>query len=265
MSTFSSMQTGNPVLGGNVFADWARADRRGTTMTVAGTAGKALVLLAIALLTAGFAWDYTDEHGASMPILLGGCVGGLIFAFATVFKPTWAPITGPLYAACEGLVLGAVSVAFETRYQGIVFNAIAVTLGVTLLMFTLYATRIVRVTGPLATGIMAATGAGRWTSSTVGGFFNVSMAPHGLSAIFAADGNSMPSPVRKEMSSSGATTIPKSRWWRMMGPGCSLRGHRRHSNARRLRHQRIEPVMTNRRPKMPAIPVTHSPVSPARR
>jgi hypothetical protein len=40
------------------------------------------------------------------PLALVGVIGGLVFAFATIFKKTWAPVTAPIYALFEGLVLG---------------------------------------------------------------------------------------------------------------------------------------------------------------
>ena len=47
---------------------------------------------------------------------------GLILAMATSFKPVWLPITAPLYAACEGLLLGILSADFEMRYPGLSYR-----------------------------------------------------------------------------------------------------------------------------------------------
>ena len=49
---------------------------------------------------------------------------GFILAIVTSFKPKWSPITAPLYAACEGLLLGILSAYFEMRYPGIVVQAV---------------------------------------------------------------------------------------------------------------------------------------------
>ena len=70
-----------------------------------------------------------------------------------------ARITAPLYAVAEGLVLGAISAAFEAQFEGIVLQAVALTIGVFATMLVLYATGRIRVTARLRTGIIAATGA----------------------------------------------------------------------------------------------------------
>jgi uncharacterized YccA/Bax inhibitor family protein len=53
-----------------------------------------------------------------------------VVALITFFKPTLAPITTPIYAALEGLALGAISALVEMRFPGIVIQAVALTLGV---------------------------------------------------------------------------------------------------------------------------------------
>lgn len=154
------MKSSNPVLSEDVFAHWAAADRRATVMTVEGTAGKALILLMILVATAAVAWNQALEGSRITPILMfGGLIGGLILAFATAFKPTWSPVTAPLYAACEGLVLGAISAFFNQKYQGIVIEAVGLTFGVMFIMLAIYVTRLIRVTPQLTAAIVAATGA----------------------------------------------------------------------------------------------------------
>jgi uncharacterized YccA/Bax inhibitor family protein len=153
------MRTSNPMLAGDVFANWADADRRATVMTVEGTALKALILLAIAVATAAVSWSYAATAGLGLPVLLGGALGGFILAMITAFKPTWSPVTAPLYAAAEGLFLGAISMVINQRYGGIVVNAVALTFGVMFLMLLLYTTRLIRVTQWLRTMIMVGTGA----------------------------------------------------------------------------------------------------------
>jgi uncharacterized YccA/Bax inhibitor family protein len=43
------------------------------------------------------------------PLMLVGMFGGLIFALVTSFKKEWAPVTAPIYALLEGLMLGGLS------------------------------------------------------------------------------------------------------------------------------------------------------------
>ncbi|HLR76381.1 MAG TPA: Bax inhibitor-1/YccA family protein, partial [Balneolaceae bacterium] len=58
----------------------------------------------------------------------------------------------------EGLFLGAVSVMFANVYQGIVFNAVLLTIGIFAVMLFIYRTGIIKVTQRFRMGIVAATG-----------------------------------------------------------------------------------------------------------
>jgi uncharacterized YccA/Bax inhibitor family protein len=94
-----------------------------------------------------------------MPLVGLGLVGGFVLALVTVFKKSWAKVTAPLYAACEGLVLGGVSAIYEARYQGIVLQAVGLTLGTLAVLLVAYKTRAIRATERFKTGVIAATGA----------------------------------------------------------------------------------------------------------
>ena len=151
------------------------AAQRAEVMTVSGTAIKSLMLLGLVLVTASLAWGMTvdairqtgqGQGSALLPILLlGGAIGGLIVAMITIFKPRTSPVTAPIYAALEGLVLGAISALFHERFDAsdtpvtssIVFQAVLLTLSIAASMFALYALRIIKVTQKLRAGIMIAT------------------------------------------------------------------------------------------------------------
>ena len=153
------MQTSNPAFSQTFANNFDYAGTRSTTMTIQGTALKAMVLLAIVMATAAFSWVQSEQSNIAPGLMIGGLIGGLVFFFITVFKPTAAPWTAPLYSACEGLLLGVISRYAEQRFGGIVLQAVALTGGVTFLMLFFYVTGIIKVTGQLVTGIMAATGA----------------------------------------------------------------------------------------------------------
>ena len=153
------MQTNNPAFSENFAQNFEYAGARSTTMTVQGTALKALVLLAIVMTTAAFSWIESGKGNIGPGLLIGSFVGGLVFFFITVFKPTSAPWSAPLYSACEGVLLGVISRYAEMKFQGVAIQAVALTGGVTFLMLFLYVTGTIKVTGQLVTGIMAATGA----------------------------------------------------------------------------------------------------------
>jgi uncharacterized YccA/Bax inhibitor family protein len=155
------MTTSNPAFQGTIYQDWAAADSRGTTMTIQGTAVKTMILLAITAVTAGFAWNEMSSGSELMiPVMIGSAILGFIVAMVTIFKPTWAATTAPIYAAVEGVFLGALSSMIEARgYRGIALQAVSLTMGTLFVMLVLYSTRIIKVTQRLTTGIIAATGA----------------------------------------------------------------------------------------------------------
>jgi uncharacterized YccA/Bax inhibitor family protein len=93
------------------------------------------------------------------PWIIGAWIAGFVVAMVTIFKPKVARVTGVLYAVAEGLLLGAISHLFEVQYKGIVLQAVGLTIGVFAIMLFLYATRVIKVTNKLRTGIIAATGA----------------------------------------------------------------------------------------------------------
>ena len=88
-----------------------------------------------------------------------GLVGGLVTALIIIFKNDWAGPLAPLYAACEGLALGALSAFMERRFPGIVFQAVALTLGVLATMLVIYRTGQIKATNGFKRGVIAATGA----------------------------------------------------------------------------------------------------------
>ncbi len=87
-----------------------------------------------------------------------GAIGGFVVALVTIFKQTWAPVTAPLYALLEGLVIGGVSTIFEAQFPGIVIQAAGLTLGTCLALLLAYKSRLIRATENFKMGVVAATG-----------------------------------------------------------------------------------------------------------
>ncbi len=125
-------------------------------MNLEGTVNKTGILLLICGGAAAFAWYTPALQG---PLIIAPLLGALVFCMIGIFKPATTPFVAPCYAALEGLVLGAISVMLNNRYQGIVANAVLLTFSVLALFLFLYATRIVRVTQGMKVAIIAATGA----------------------------------------------------------------------------------------------------------
>ena len=154
------MRTGNPALSTETFRAAGRAITGETAMTIQGTVNKTGLLLLLLLLTASWTWNMAATSGAQAvtPYLWGGAIGGLVFALATAFKPTWAPVTAPIYALLEGLFLGGLSSLLELRFEGIVLQAVGLTLGVLFALLLAYKSGLIRATENFKLGVVAATG-----------------------------------------------------------------------------------------------------------
>ena len=153
------MATANPAINDDLFRRAEMAPAATGVMTIQGAVGKTVILVIILLAVAGFAWTQAEAGVIGYGLLMAGLIGGFVIAMVTIFYPKASPITAPLYAVCEGLLLGAISAVFESAHSGIVLQAISLTVGVLLILLLLYGTRIIRATENVKTGIIAATGA----------------------------------------------------------------------------------------------------------
>jgi uncharacterized YccA/Bax inhibitor family protein len=162
------MKTSNPALGDKTFRGLNGGSLNGglvdaaNRMTLAGTVNKTGLLLVCALATASWTWHLYMQSGEAQdvtPLMLVGMFGGLIFALVTAFKKEWAPVTAPIYALLEGLVLGGLSVMMDTRYHGIAIEAVALTFGTLFVLLLAYRSGLIRVTQKFRLGVIAATGA----------------------------------------------------------------------------------------------------------
>jgi uncharacterized YccA/Bax inhibitor family protein len=136
---------------------------RSMVATVQGTMSKTFLLLGIMSGTALWAWHALADSQLQLGVVPVAGIAGFVLAMVTIFKPTLAPWTSPIYAAMEGVFLGAVSQLVEMQapqlYRGIALQAVMLTAGTLLVMLFLYGSRIIRVTERLKAGIIMATGA----------------------------------------------------------------------------------------------------------
>jgi uncharacterized YccA/Bax inhibitor family protein len=155
------MATANPAMNEAVYLRAGRAYASTGMMTLQGTVVKTGLLVVILLVTAAYTWSQAiaGSNTVAYGLLMAGGIGGLITALVTIFIPKASPFTAPVYAALEGLVLGAVSSVFETLYPGVVIQAVGLTVGVLSVMLFVYGTGIIRATEKFKIGLFAATGA----------------------------------------------------------------------------------------------------------
>ena len=160
------MKTSNPALGSKTFTSLANAQYGGAIdaanrMTLSGTVNKTGLLLICAMATAAWTWrEYLQSRDPAdvMLLMLVGVFGGLIVSMVTIFKKEWSPITAPIYALLEGLVLGGLSAVIDQRYPGIAIQAVGLTFGTLFVLLLAYSSGLIKVTQKFRLGVIAATG-----------------------------------------------------------------------------------------------------------
>jgi len=150
MNRHISYRSGNPVLSKNSFNSNSLSSE---TMTIEGTVNKTAMCLVL-LVGSGY---YTFTSISSAMLILFG-VGGFITAIITIFKKEWAPVTVPIYAILEGGLLGGISYMYNSAYDGIVINAIFITVGILLSLLMAYKSGLIKPTENFKLGVAAATG-----------------------------------------------------------------------------------------------------------
>jgi uncharacterized YccA/Bax inhibitor family protein len=157
------MRTTNPALNDETFR--TNESTLGEGMTISGAVNKAGILLIICVACAAWTWSRffaaaspEEAIGSMGPLVAVGGIGGFIVAMVTIFKKEWSAITAPLYAALEGLLLGAISAMLEMRFHGIAIQAVSLTFGVLVVMLLAYRSGLIKVNDKMRLGIVAATG-----------------------------------------------------------------------------------------------------------
>jgi len=168
-NTMPLMKTSNPALSDKTFRNLPGTQYGGmgglidaaNRMTLSGTVNKTGILLICALATASWTWSlFLKSHDMAdvAPLMLVGMFGGLIFALVTSFKKEWAPVTAPIYALLEGLMLGGLSAVMDLRYPGIGIQAVSLTFGTLFVLLLAYRSGLIKVTQKFRMGVIAATG-----------------------------------------------------------------------------------------------------------
>lgn len=148
------MRTANPALNDKTFADYGRMmGRREEGMTINGTVNKTAILLVLCVATASYTWKQP-----SMGLMILGIVGGFIALLVTIYKKSWSPVSAPVYALFEGLMLGGISGMLEVRFPGIVIQAVGLTFGTLFGLLLAYKSGMIKATENFRSGLFAAMG-----------------------------------------------------------------------------------------------------------
>ncbi|MFI6759127.1 Bax inhibitor-1/YccA family protein [Micromonospora sp. NPDC050417] len=124
-------------------------------MSIDDVVVKTVTLLGITGVSATAAWLLVPD--ALMGVAwIGALVLGLVLGLVISFSRMANPALVIVYAVVEGVLVGAVSKAFESLYNGIVLQAVVATFGVFFLMAILYRAKAIRATPKFVRGVIAA-------------------------------------------------------------------------------------------------------------
>lgn len=131
----------------------------GTRASYMGVGVRALMIMAVAILTAGLLWPVLSMRPElQLPLMAGAFVGSVVCVLVASRVPRIAPAAALAFGAVEGVFLtGATLYAFIQFGTGIIFQAVLITALVFVVMLTLYTTGLLKVTGTFRKVIYAAT------------------------------------------------------------------------------------------------------------
>jgi uncharacterized YccA/Bax inhibitor family protein len=119
---------------------WAQPQAPAQAMSLQGVLNKTTLVLVVSVLAAAVGWFF--------PVLwMIALVPALILGLVNSFKREPVPALVIAYGATEGLVLGGVSSYYEAIVPGVVFQAVAGTMLLFVIMLWLYRTERFRLSG----------------------------------------------------------------------------------------------------------------------
>jgi len=130
----------------------AASSLRTGRMTIDDVVARTAIMFAVLVTVGAAAWTLNLGGGALMLGFIGGLVLGLVNSFSKTVKPAMAIA----YAAFQGLALGTISNLYNTAYDGIVSQAILVTLSAFAGMLFAFKSGRIRVTPKFTKVLMTA-------------------------------------------------------------------------------------------------------------
>jgi len=127
-------------------------------MTINGTINKTGMLVVIAMLTGAWGWStVATSPQLLMPFFWTSLIVSIGCYIALWKRPEWASVVAPIYAAVQGVFLGALSGILETQWPGIAIQAAVATMATVLGMLIAYRTGIIRATPMFKKVVITAT------------------------------------------------------------------------------------------------------------
>ena len=146
-----SYRSGNPVLTSKAFSI---KDDYADKMTIEGTVNKTFLLLTLVMGSGYYAWNYLY---ASLYLAMPAGILAVIFMFLIFFNKKLIVYLAPLYAICQGIVMGMFSYYFNTLYEGIAITAISYTFCILFGLLSIYRLGLIKPSENFKLGVGAAT------------------------------------------------------------------------------------------------------------
>lgn len=143
----------NPMMNENTFS-WLWKEHE--VMTMQGTINKSIILIAVAIFSAIWVWNYADMF---LPYILPIILFGFVFSLIISFKKESSPYLSLPFAIVEWIIIGTISAFYELQFPGIVIQATSLTFATFGLMLFLYKTKVIQVTDTFRAIVGGATGA----------------------------------------------------------------------------------------------------------
>ncbi len=125
-------------------------------MTLDDVIVRSAAMLVVVLVAGAASWSLVGTS-ASVPLLLIGFGGALAIGFYAFFTMRVNAVVALSYSAFQGVLLGAISRAFEDRYPGIAVQAVIGTVAVAAGMLVVYRVGAIRVTPRFTRIVVGAT------------------------------------------------------------------------------------------------------------
>jgi uncharacterized YccA/Bax inhibitor family protein len=160
-----ALATTNPILTsmGDPQAADGRSKQNSSRMTLTGTIHTTGLLLALVAISAAFSWTVDVSYGQSsdrmisiLEVFLLCFPIPFILVWLTMRNKEWSPITAPVSAVVQGILLGYASAVLEGRFPGIVIQAVFITVAMSFGLLIAYRVGIIRVTASFNKKLFAA-------------------------------------------------------------------------------------------------------------
>ena len=143
-------KSSNPALSIDTFAKVAQTGENVSEyMTIEGTVKKIGILTIFVLIGFLFTWNLFNslqDFDLIQPYVIGGAISAFIFAIIIIFRKKTAPYLAPTYCILQGVALGGLSAFMESVFQGIVVQAVILTVGILFSLLLIYKFSIIQAT-----------------------------------------------------------------------------------------------------------------------